>query len=116
MTDNRMETIIGNLLRAGVILAAAVVAAGGIWYLAAFGGTLPHYAQFRPDVQGLGALGTLPRPEGVILVGLLLLIATPIARVIFSLAAFALEHDRLYVVFTLAVLAILLYSLGTSWL
>jgi uncharacterized membrane protein len=39
------------------------------------------------------------------------LIATPVARVIFSVVAFAIERDRMYVSFTVWVLAILLYSL-----
>ena len=51
------------------------------------------------------------RGRGLIQLGLLLLIATPIARVAFSIVGFALERDRMYVVFTLIVLAILLYSL-----
>ena len=41
----------------------------------------------------------------------MLLIATPIARVLFSVVAFALQRDRTYVVVTLIVLAVLLYSL-----
>jgi uncharacterized membrane protein len=41
----------------------------------------------------------------------LLLVATPVARVAFSIVGFALERDRLYVVITTIVLAILLYSL-----
>jgi uncharacterized membrane protein len=49
--------------------------------------------------------------RAIIQFGLLLLIATPIARVIFSAVAFAFERDYLYVAFTLAVLAILTYSL-----
>jgi uncharacterized membrane protein len=36
--------------------------------------------------------------------------------VVFSLAAFAMERDRAYIVITLIVLVVLLYSLGTSWL
>ena len=78
--------------------------------------TAPAYGQFRPAVKGVRALHTLPAPEAVILIGLLLLIATPVARVIFSLVAFALEKDRVYVAITAAVLTILLYSIGTSWL
>jgi uncharacterized membrane protein len=116
VTDDRMDQIIGQLLRAGVILAAAVVFAGGIWYLAAAGDRVRAYRPFHPDVQGLHALFTLPHPQALILLGLLILIATPVARVVFSLIAFAMEGDRLYVAFTLTVLAILLYSLGTSWL
>lgn len=116
MNDDRMERIIGNLLRAGVTLAAAVVLAGGIWYLIAAGNTAPAYAPFRPDVRGVHALRTLPAPQAIILAGLLILIATPVARVVFSLIAFAMEKDRVYVAITTLVLAILLYSIGTSWL
>ena len=43
--------------------------------------------------------------------GLLLLIATPVARVLFSAIAFAIERDGMYVVITLVVLAILMLSL-----
>ena len=49
--------------------------------------------------------------RAIIQFGLLLLIATPVARVIFSAVAFAWERDYLYVAFTLAVLAVLTYSL-----
>ena len=41
----------------------------------------------------------------------MLLILTPVARVAFSVAAFALERDWTYVAITLIVLAILVYSL-----
>ena len=116
MTDTRLENIVGNLLRTGVGLSAAVVLSGGIWYLTVSGSSVRHYHHFRPAVRGLGAVATLPRPEALILVGLLLLIATPVARVILSLVAFTMERDRLYVVFTLVVLAVLLYSIGSSWL
>jgi uncharacterized membrane protein len=58
----------------------------------------------------------LSAPEAVIQLGLLILIATPVARVIFSLVGFVLERDRVYVAITLAVLAILAYSIGSAWL
>ena len=116
MTSERMDQIIGTLLRVGVTIAAAVVLAGGIWYLAANGEGKPDYRTFHPRVQGLSALATLPHAEALILLGLLILIATPVARVVFSLVAFILEGDRLYVAFTITVLVVLLYSLGTSWL
>ena len=56
------------------------------------------------------------RGRGWIQLGLLVLIATPIARVAFCIVAFALEHDRLYVLFTVIVLIVLLYSLIGSGL
>ena len=49
--------------------------------------------------------------RGLIQFGLLLLIAVPVARVAFSVVAFALQRDRTYVVVTLIVLAVLLYGL-----
>lgn len=52
------------------------------------------------------------RSRGVIQLGLLLLIATPVARVVFSVFAFALQQDRTYVIVTLIVLAVLIYSLA----
>ena len=116
MTDERIDIFIGNLLRAGVSLAALVVMAGGIWYLLTAGTAAPHYTHFAPRARGMRAFGILSGPESLILAGLLILIATPVARVLFSLLAFAAEKDRVYVVVTLIVLLVLLYSIGTSWL
>ena len=115
MTDDRLTRTIGNLLRAGVALAAVVVLAGGAWYLAASGDSRPDYRQFRAGIRGVHSLAVLPRAEAVILIGLLILMVTPVARVIFSLVAFALERDRLYVGLTAVVLVVLLYSMGRAW-
>jgi uncharacterized membrane protein len=116
MTDERMDAIIAKLLRAGVILAAALVMAGGAAYVASSSRTVPDYRQFHPEMRGLRALSSLPWPEALIEIGLLALIATPVARVAFCLAAFALERDRMYLCFTAAVLAVLLYSICTALL
>ena len=116
MTDDRLEQIIGGLLRAGVLSAAVVALAGGVWYLAADPAAQPQYSKFEPAVTGLQAFGVLPAPRAVILAGLLLLIAIPVARVAVTLVVFAIRKDRTYVAITLAVLVVLLYSLGTSWI
>jgi len=115
--DQRIELIIGRLLRSGVLLSAAVVIFGAIVYLRRHGHAVADYRIFHGDTSPLRTLpgifhGTLQfSGRGIIQFGLLLLIATPIARVIFSAIAFAIERDYLYVAFTLAVLAILAYSL-----
>jgi len=116
VNDDRMARVIGIVLRLGVALAAVVVLAGGVWYLASAGSSSPDYHEFHRQALGLHAFASLPGPQAVILVGLLILIATPIARVTFSLVAFHLEGDRTYVVITLVVLAVLLYSIGTACL
>jgi len=117
MTDQQVDEIIGTLLRGGVMLSAAVVAAGGIWYLIQFGTTAPSYHVFRGEPAYLrhlrGIVGGIPgfHCRRVIQFGLVLLIATPVARVAFSVAAFFLQRDRAYVVITLIVLGVLLFSL-----
>ncbi|CCW35153.1 DUF1634 domain-containing protein [Chthonomonas calidirosea] len=115
--DEQVEIVIGNLLRIGVLFSAAVVFIGGIIYLFEYGNQKIHYHTFRGEppelrsVTGVIHYALQGHGRGIIQLGLLLLVATPIARVIFSIYAFIREKDRLYVVVTLIVLAILLYSL-----
>ncbi len=116
-TDQRFENLLGNLLRVGVVAAASVVLAGAVLFLAHHGAERPDYHVFRGEPNDLryvsGILGDAldARGRGLIQFGLLLLIATPIARVAFSAGIFALEGDRRYVAFTLIVLVVLLYGL-----
>jgi uncharacterized membrane protein len=115
--ERRLDMMLGNLLRTGVIVAAAVVLTGAVLYLARHGGEHPSYATFRGEpadlrtVRGVISDATSLRGRGVIQLGLLLLIATPVARVAFSAYAFARLRDGRYVVITLVVLGLLLYSL-----
>ncbi|HTT60778.1 MAG TPA: DUF1634 domain-containing protein [Bryobacteraceae bacterium] len=117
LTDQEVDEIVGVLLRYGVVLSAAVVAAGGIWYLVQYGTRLPGYQIFRGEPEYLrhlrGIVSGVPgfHCRRMIQLGLVLLIATPVTRVAFSVAAFALQRDRAYVVITLIVLSVLLFSL-----
>ncbi len=118
--DQHVEEIIGNLLRWGVLLAAMVVLAGAAVYLARNAFVHPDYRIFRGEPSDLRHVRGILRDtralqgRGIIQLGLLLLIATPVARVAFSIVAFALQRDRMYVAVTLVVLATLLYSLTGS--
>ncbi len=118
--DQRIEIIIGTLLRTGVILAAAVVSFGAILYLLQYGHNVTNYTTFHGEPARLKSLTDIVRgvaaldARAIIQLGLLLLIATPVARVLFSAIAFAAERDYMYVVITLIVLGILLYSLFGS--
>ena len=116
-SDRRMDEWIGLLLRAGVILASVTVLAGGLMYLASQPMIAVNYRVFQPEPRGLrtipGILGSAKAMSGrgLIQLGLLILIATPIARVAFSVLAFSYQRDWKYVLFTIVVLALLLYSL-----
>jgi uncharacterized membrane protein len=115
--DRRMETIMGRLLQAGVLLASAVVLVGGVLYLKAHAGTLVNYRVFTGEAVNLRyPTRLLPSlktgdPAAIIQLGILLLIATPVARVVFAVIGFAVERDRLYVVISLIVLAVLTFGL-----
>ncbi|MBV9228881.1 MAG: DUF1634 domain-containing protein, partial [Chloroflexi bacterium] len=103
--------IIGWILQGGVILSAVVILLGFILLPIRPGGLSPHRLLNFPQTLGQIGQGLLiPRPQAIIAVGLLLLIATPIVRVATSVVAFALERDRKYTVITCIVLAILLFS------
>jgi uncharacterized membrane protein len=116
--EHVMEWWIGRLLQVGVFLAAAVVLVGGIAYLITHTGPAPDYSVFRGEPASLtSAVGVVQdafslSSRGVIQLGVLLLVATPIARVIFSLFTFLWERDWTYVVVTMIVLAVLLYALA----
>jgi uncharacterized membrane protein len=118
LSDRRLESIIGNLLRAGVVITATITSIGGVIYLAHSGESLAHYRLFHGEPADLrqvrGVLSDASSGGGLAIMqlGLLLLIATPVARVAFSLAAFAVQRDRLYVVVTLTVLAVLTFSMA----
>ena len=115
--DHRNENMMGRLLQAGVLLASAVVLIGGLLYLRAHPGITRDYRIFASEPASLRHPVELFRllmtgdPAAIVQLGVLLLIATPIARVIFAAIGFAVERDRLYVAISLAVLAVLIFGL-----
>jgi uncharacterized membrane protein len=116
-TDQKVEVIIANLLRAGVTLAAVIVLTGGVAFLVRHGFGHANYRVFRGEPTDLRTFRGIARAaiglhgRGLIQLGLMFLIATPVARVGFAAFAFALERDWLYVAISTFVLMVLLYSL-----
>jgi uncharacterized membrane protein len=116
--DAQMEIIMGRLLQVGVLLSASVMLVGGVMYLFAHAGARPDYRVFVASrAVLLRHPGTLLRglaqgdAASIVRLGILLLVATPICRVIFAVIAFAVERDRLYVGISLTVLAVLLFGM-----
>jgi uncharacterized membrane protein len=116
-SDRKIEEIVGDLLRTGVMTSALVVFVGALIYLVRHGHSPADYHVFRGEPSDLRTLSGILHSaltlhgRGIIQLGLVLLILTPVARVAFSIWGFAEEHDRMYVIFTSIVLVILLYSL-----
>jgi len=114
----KMDRIVGNLLRAGVVLSGAVVFLGALIYLTRHGMETPAYQAFRGEptelrtLQGVITDALALRGRGIVQLGLLLLIATPVARVAYLVYAFFRQKDRLYAAVALTVLLLLAYGLA----
>ena len=115
--DQRMDQIMAILLRSGVSLAAGLVFIGGIVYLSRHDLPTINYRVFQGEPQEYRTVGGILREattfhgRGLIQLGVLVLIATPVARVLFSVIAFLYERDWTYVAITVIVLGLLCYSL-----
>jgi uncharacterized membrane protein len=116
-SQHRVDSLLGNLLRLGVLLSAGVIVMGAAVYLVRHGADLPQYGAFRGEPSELrsawGILGDLlpVSGRGAIQFGILLLMATPVMRVLASLVVFLWQRDWIYVPVTLLVLCLLAYSI-----
>jgi uncharacterized membrane protein len=118
LTDKALETSIARMLAGGVVLSSIAVLAGGVLYLRNTTTQIADYTHFHATapplrtvygvVQGVMHLDV----ESIIQLGLLLLIATPVVRVIFCVVGFSRQRDKLYTAVSFVVLAILIYSLA----
>ncbi|MHB8575968.1 MAG: DUF1634 domain-containing protein [Dehalococcoidia bacterium] len=122
-----VELIISWLLRIGVWSSISIIIIGLVMLLITDRSTLLHRypggvnALLKPHPNGIAdqpnpfksyadVLLSIRRGEayGVITLGLLVLLLTPVLRVAVSIVAFAIERDRLYVLITSCVLLLLL--------
>ncbi len=117
-----MTAVVGNVLRYGVLISAIIIVFGTVELIAASGNSdvldsivynpdkIPH-GNFDVSLSGLlrGLEGL--QPYALIELGAIVLIATPVSRVLISVFLFAAEGDKLYVVVTAVVLILLLFSL-----
>lgn len=119
MRQYDLQQLIGNTLRWGVSIACVLAAAGGALYLWRHGSEpMPDYTHFSytdpachpaeyTTLSGIfhGMLSGSARSW--IQLGVIVLLLTPIMRVVLSLADFIREHDWLYAFITAVVLAVI---------
>ncbi len=119
--DLRMELIISNVLQFGVIVSMAIILLGTAL-------TFIHHPDYARSARALPRLITPDRAEfpcsvpavlaglaqwqgrSMVILGLFLLIATPVLRVMVSILAFLLMRDWVFVVITTVVLCFLVIS------
>ncbi len=115
-SDQDLDISVAVVLRIGIILSASVVILGGVLLQNHLFSAVPDYAHFHSGDPGLrsvmgivqGAVNFTPR--SVIQLGLLLLIATPVARVLLCIIGFTRQRNLLYVGVSSLIFAILLFS------
>lgn len=114
--DKDMQAVIGWVLRAGVFISMLVVVIGGVLYLYRHGQSTADYHDFKgiPEFvhSPMGIInGILTfRGRAIIQAGIVLLIATPVLRVVFSAIGFVIEKDYLYTGISAVVLLIIIIS------
>ncbi|WP_285009353.1 DUF1634 domain-containing protein [Pedobacter faecalis] len=119
-SEKDIQLILGTLLRVGVMSSMIIVLIGACIYLFDHSAERIDYGSFNPDKSGLSSVSAilygLLRLDGssVIQFGVLLLIFTPVMRVVFSVFSFLIERDYLYVAIGFFVLCVILFSLSNN--
>ena len=117
----RLEVVISNLLRVGVITSVALIVTGTIATFIQH----PVYLSSPAELERIVAPNAIfphassvlfaelrqLRGEAIVTLGLLVLMATPVMRVAVSIVGFVHQRDRIYIVITATVLCLLLLSL-----
>jgi uncharacterized membrane protein len=116
-----LESVISKLLRAGVMVSVALIVVGSVLTFVQNPTYLTSFDRPRPvvpsDAKSPHAISIFTeglsqyRGEAIVTLGLMVLLATPVARVCVSIAAFTYYRDRIYICLTVAVLCLLLLSL-----
>lgn len=118
-----VELFIGQLLRYGVMTSCVITFIGGIFYLFQHNGVMPDYSPTPSDQPFAGVAHYLRELNtiipgvlaldgaSIIQLGVVVLIATPVIRVIFSAFSFLIERDYLYVVITVIVFCIIMANM-----
>jgi uncharacterized membrane protein len=108
-----LDLAVARLLSAGTVIAVAILALGVI--AMAVTGQSPLDKPFPPlDLTRLPADLIGLRPEGFLWLGLLAVIATPLSRVVASLAGYVLQGERTMILISVAILSVIGASIVIS--
>ena len=120
MNDAQLQNSLARVMLTGVLVAAAVMGAGLIWFVATHEGLPPgdHLFSGEPKyfenpvsmLERAVSLKAIGHRRSLIMIGVVLLLINPLIRVAFAAVGFAAQRNRLYTVISLAVLGVLLLS------
>lgn len=116
--DRDIQIILGTLLRAGVVISMSIVLVGGIIFLIHNEGVITDYKVFKAELAQFSSIAAIFKGiptfsgDAIVQFGILMLIFTPIARIIFAIVSFFIEKDYLYVLIGFIILGIITISLS----
>jgi len=109
--EDRAQNAIAAVLRYGSSISTAVMALGLIFGLLRGGGSLVRPASAVSPAMLLSRALQFD-PVGVAELGILLLLLTPVFRIIIAVVSFGLERDTKYILISLGVLVVMAFSIG----
>ena len=119
--DRSLELAVSYVLLWGMVIASTIVLGGGLIYIIRHGAEPASFRVFVGEPRELcSPLGAVQaaisgRGRGWIQVGIMLLVATPIARVALSWVTFLRRQDWLYFTITSIVFGGLIYSFAGAY-
>jgi uncharacterized membrane protein len=119
-SEKKAEEIMSNVLRWGIVATSLIVVIGMVIFLFTQGLEIPQYGRFDDqqmrfnNLPGIISEAFALNGLGIIQFGLLLLICVPIVRVAVSIYTFAMQRDSTYVIVSIIVLTVLIYSFVNS--
>lgn len=117
LAEEQFDLLLAHVLRTGVVTASALVIAGALVYALRGAHGVPSFGMFTGEPGDLrsvtGILGDARRlsGRGLMQLGVIALIATPVVRVALSAVVFLRIRDWLYTIVTMIVLGLLLYGI-----
>ncbi len=104
-----LNRVVAYALRTGVIIGAALAALGlGIWLSQGFDNSTALRDLTLGSIVEAAFAGSA---SGIVYLGIVVLVATPVVRVLLSLFYFFAEKDGKYIVITAAVFVMLMFAL-----
>jgi uncharacterized membrane protein len=120
MNDTQLQNSLARVMLTGVLVAAAIMGIGLIWFVATHEGMPPGDHVFRGEpkyfenpvsmLQRALDLNDVGHRRSLIMIGVVLLLINPLVRVAFAAVGFAAQRDKLYSVISLVVLVVLVLS------
>lgn len=98
--------IIGNTLRIGLLVAIILIVSGFIVFLV----TNPNANLYEFNTKNI-SLTDFSNPLTITLYGIIVLISLPVIIVLEQVVIYSLERDKLYIIISLTVLAIMLFAI-----